>query len=349
MKKPTNPIDRSSKEKFERQIIAASQKGEKDYTFNVQHDPCKPAEFWFQESNEGLILFVVFYTMACRWSQCLGCNLPSKMSVTHIDFISIMAQVDDLFSNPTILAQKDAIRKVIISNNGSVLDEVTFSSTALMYLIAKLNIHLVNMSVLSIETRPEFVDLAELEFIDRALKEGDTPGELEVCIGFEAFDDNIRNNFFRKGLPLETFEELVAKIAPYKYHLKCYFMLKPVPGISDAQAVEDIHQAIDYLADMGQKHDVNINMHLNPTYVATGTVLEKEFKKGNYSPPLLLDVARAARKARDKNISVFLGLSDEGLAVPGGSFIRDGDEPLVQELERFNRTGDYSLLDKLCP
>ena len=348
MKKNILSNDNSANEQFERQVITGSEKGKKLYSFNSQHDKTTPAQFWFQESNQGLVLFVVFYTLACRWSQCLSCNLPSKMSPHHIDFKAIMAQVDHIFNTAEIMKKSDAIKKVIISNNGSVLDEATFSSSALMYLMARLNHHLPNMSVLSIETRPEFVDLEELEFLDRSLKEGETPTELELCIGFEAFDDRIRNDYFNKGLPLETFEALVKKIAPYKYGLKCYFMQKPVPGITDKLAIEDIQRAIDYLSAIQKEYGIRINMHLNPTFVAKGTILEDEFRKGNYSPPDLLDVAAAARHARDKNISVFIGLFDEGLAVTGGSFIKKGDEEIIARLEEFNRSGNFNILDNLC-
>lgn len=348
MKEKISSMDKSSSEKFERQVVTGSEKGQKLYSFNDQHDKTKPAQFWFQESHEGLVLFLVFYTLACRWSQCAGCNLPSKMSPHHIDFKSIMAQVDHIFNTTDIMERSRAIKKVIVSNNGSVLDEATFSSCALMYLMARLNHHLPNMSVLSIETRPEYVDLEELEFLSRALKEGKTPTELEICIGFEAFDDRVRNDIFNKGLSLETFEELVKKIAPYRYGLKCYFMQKPVPGITDKEAIEDIRGAIDYLSSIQKEHDIRINMHLNPTFVAKGTLLEEAFKKGNYSPPDLLDVAEAARHARDKNISVFIGLFDEGLAAEGGSFIKEGDEEAIARIEDFNRSGNFNILDNLC-
>jgi uncharacterized Fe-S cluster-containing MiaB family protein len=65
-----------------------------------------------------------------------------------------------------------------------------------------------------------------------------------------------------------------------------------------------------------------------------------------YEPPKLSDVVRAARHARGKGISVFIGLSDEGLAAPGGTFLREGDEPLVRALEEFNRTQDFGILDQ---
>jgi len=331
-----------------KQILEGTQKAGKFYTFDEAHDEKLPAQMWFQESEEGLVLFLVFYTQACRWSRCLGCNLPSKMSCDHVSYKSLLDQIDYVFRDREVTERRENIRKVILSNNGSILDEETFSSTALMYLMAQLNLHLPNLALLSVETRVEYVDMAELELISRALAEGDTPTQLEIAIGFEAFDDHIRNEIFNKGLSLETFEDFLEKMASYGYRLKCYFMQKPVPGITDAEAVTDIQNAIDYLSQMAVQYDIGINMHLNPTYVATGTMIEEAFKKGEYAPPLLWDVAKAVCHAKSKPLSVFIGLFDEGLAVEGGSFLREGDAEFVEELERFNRTQDYDILDKIC-
>lgn len=329
------------------QIIEASEKSGKTYSFDEKHDENIPAQMWFQNSDEGLVLFIVFYSQACRWSRCLGCNLPSKVSQFHVSYKALIAQINYVFSDPEVVEQRKEIRKVIISNNGSVLDQETFSSTALMYLMAQLNLHLPNLAVLSIETRPEYVDVEELEFLARALKEGDTPTELELAIGFEAFDGYIRNDVFFKGLRLVVFENFIKKVAHYKYRIKCYFMQKPVPGMTDEEAVHDIKKAIDYLKRISEKYGVKINMHLNPTYVAFGTPLEQSFKKGEYIPPKLIDVAKAVMHAKGKSISIFVGLYDEGLAVEGGSFIRPGDEEIVKKLEEFNKSQDFSILSKI--
>lgn len=336
-----------SKDAIVKQIKFGSEKAQKTYGFDEAHDKTRPAQMWFQESNEGLILFVVFFSQACRWSRCLGCNLPMLTTTEHISYKYLMAQIDHVIKDPEVVKQKNEINKVIISNNGSILDEGTFSSTALMYLIAQLNLHLPNLAILSMETRPEYVDVEELEFISRALAEGDTSTLLEITIGFEAFDNHVRNTVFDKGLSLEAFEGLVQKMAPYKFHLKCYFMQKPVPGISGEEAIKDIHKAIDYLSEVSEKYGIEVNIHLNPTYVAKGTELETAYHKGEYSPPDLPEVARAAVYAADKRVSIFIGLSDEGLAVEGGSFIRNGDEPIVEQLELFNRTQDYRIIEKI--
>ena len=334
-------------EKAIEQIKKGSEKGHKTYTFNDSHDENQIAQMWFQESEEGLVLFVVFYTLACRWSRCLGCNLPSMVSSRHISYKSIINQIDNLFKKTKVEKKKNEIKKIIVSNNGSILDEDTFSSTALMYLLAQVNLNLPNLNVFAMETRAEYVEEAELEFIARALKEGEQETRLEIIIGFEAFDDNIRNNVFDKGLSLEVFEKFVERLSPFGFELKCYFMLKPVPGMTDEEAVSDIINSIDYLSRISEKYNVTINMHLNPTYVATGTLLEESFKKGDYQPPFLKDLIRTVLYSKDKRLSVFMGLSDEGLALEGGSFVREGEEQIIEELEKFNQTGDYSILEAL--
>jgi len=329
-------------------ILERSHEAGKTYAFDEQHDNRRPAQMWFQESDQGLILFVVFYTQACRWSKCLGCNLPSKSSQFHVDYKSLIAQVDFVFSDPDVVERRLSIRKVIVSNNGSVLDQETFSSTALMYLMGKINLTLPNIHTLTLETRPEYVDLAELEFLKRAIAEGDTATRLELAVGFEAYDEHIRNDVFMKGLSLEKFEAFVAHLAPFDYAVKCYLMQKPVPEMTDVEAIEDVHRAIDYLGRVGGQYGVRINVHLNPTYAAHDTPLGEGLRRGEYVPPYLADVARAALHARGKGLSIFIGLYDEGLAAPGGSFVREGDDALVELLEQFNRSQDFTLLEGVC-
>jgi radical SAM enzyme (TIGR01210 family) len=333
-----------NEEPLEASIAKVTRTADKTYGFDDAHDSAWPAQVWFQDAAEGLVLFVVFYTQACRWSRCLGCNLPSLMSEHHVPFDKVMLQVDHLLARMDVVARAGEVRKVIVSNNGSVLDEATFSSTALIYLIAKAKLHFPNLRVLSMETRPEFVDLAELEFMKRTLGEGAIPTQLELAIGFEAFDERIRNDVFNKGLSLAVFEKLVAEMAPYGFGLKCYFMQKPVPGMTDAEAVEDVCAGLRYLAGLSSRHGVRISMHLNPTYAATGTRLAAEFSAGRYEPPRLADVARAVLAAEGSGVTVFVGLSDEGLAVPGGSFVRAGDERLLAALADYNRTQDFAAL-----
>jgi len=64
-------------------------------------------------------------------------------------------------------------------------------------------------------------------------------------------------------------------------------------------------------------------------------------------PPTLHNLAKAAKQGEGKRISIFIGLYDEGLAVEGGSFIREGEDSLIKTLEDFNKIGDFKVLDLL--
>lgn len=311
--------------------------------FNDGHDPNKILQHWFQESADGLTLFVVFFTQACRYGRCIGCNLYMQQSSRPVNFRCLMNQVDSLFFLPDIMERAERIEKVIVSNNGSMLDDRTFSSTALMYLIAQLSRHFRHAKILSLETRPEYVDDAELTFLERAIDDA-VFNQVEIAVGLEAFCDDIRNEMLGKGLSLVSFENCVRKIATHGLRLKCYFMFQPVPGVDTDQAISDLREAIVYLTDVSQEFSLPINLHVNPTYVARDTKLHEAFLEGTYEPPHLSDVAHAIATAEGSPLTIFVGLYDEGLACEGGSFIRPGDEELMARLNTFNHTQNYGLL-----
>jgi len=271
-----------------------------------------------------------------------------------------MKQIDSVFNNILDDVDKSEISKFIVSNNGSVLDEHTFSTSALIYLIAKINLECPNVKVVSLETRPEHVEVEELEVLCRALSEGNSPTALELAIGVEAFDDRIRNEIFNKGLNLDKIDKLTQMMAEVneRFHLrypgkksklmlKTYFMLKPIPQLSEEDAIQDIQNGIEYLSILSDKYSIDVNMHLNPTYVAKGTLLEKEFRNGSFSPPMLQSVRKAVLNGKDKGITIFVGTNDENLAVEGGSFVnrdRKEDVELIEKLEIFNISQDYHKL-----
>lgn len=334
----------------EAQIMRGLHAAKKTHGFDDAHDPKKPITHFFQETHEGLVLFVIFFTQSCRWMRCAGCTLPSTSALRHIDFGDIMDQTHSIFTEPEVLARANDIQKVIVSNQGSVLDEETFPTSALIHFVAKCNKHLPNMRVLTLESRPEYVDDIELDILARALEEGKTLTTLEIAVGVEVFDNDIRNLVFGKGLRLKTLDELVERLAKHGFRLKCYFMFKPVVDahMTREQAINDIHEAIRYLSDLVDRiPGSTISIHLNPTYAARGTPLATAFLEHKYTPPHLIDVVHAVRFGNGRGIPIFIGMNDEDLAVEGGSFIRPGDEDLLPIIHQFNKTQDYSLFTHL--
>ncbi len=336
------------RKEIEKEIERGLHASHKTHTFDNDHDPTKPISYFFQDTHEGLVLFIIFYTQACRWMRCIGCTLPSTSSLHHIPLDQIMRQTHWIFKQPDVVERKHLIKKVIASNQGSMFDEETFSTTALIHFIAKCNALLPNMEILTLESRPEYVEEMELDVIARALNEGQTPSTLEIAVGLEVFDEDIRQQVFGKGLPLRKLEHLVEMLSRHHFRVKCYFMFKPVPNMTEDEAVKDVEQAIHYLSDLtARTKNAEISLHLNPTYVTAGTPMETAFQNGSYTPPHLTNVIRAIKTGEHLGIPIFVGLNEEGLAVEGGSFIRPGDDHLIQLIEQFNRTQDYSVFAQL--
>ena len=325
-------------------LVDSTRKVGKTYAFNDAHDPTLPADSWFQETAEGPAFFLILYTQACLWTICTGCNLPSLGSREPVSAEDIERQVDYVFKSLLSPERATGLGKFILSNNGSVLDERTFPTEALAYFVREMAARCPNVKVLTLESRAEYIDASELELLDKILREALPGAVVELAVGFEAFDDGVRNKVFRKGLTLKNFEDTVALCARHGFKMKAYFMLKPVVGMTEEAAVADVARGVEYLDGLAGKYGVAINMHLNATYVAKGTTLEADFRAGRYAPPLLESLRRSALAAKGKKISLYLGLYDENQAVAGGSFIRPGDEALLARLQDFNRTHDFELL-----
>ncbi len=328
--------------------------------FNEAHPRNRPVTYFFQESTDGLVLFVVLYTMACRYGQCRGCNLVFSASQYPVRHRDLFAQINWIFDQADVQANAGRIEKVIFSNQGSVLDQVTLPGTVLMYFVGMMNDHFPRVKIFCPETRISFIDSHEIGMLRNALLQerhlwDSTKAELEFAIGMEAFDPEIRR-WYDKGFHRSEFQIMLerhARPARDTVRIKIHFMQKPIV-MSDEDAVRDVMNGIDYLAEQATAHGVRINMHLNPTYAARHTFLEEKLYAGDWDPPKLEDVIRAVLHAKGKNITVFVGLNDEGMAVTRrpdgtpvqGTCLRPEHEHLHVAIEQFNKTGDFTVLER---
>ena len=99
--------------------------------------------------------------------------------------------------------------------------------------------------MLTIETRPEHVDFEELEFIARALKESEGETKLEIAIGFEAFDDDIRNMRSADNRGVLVREEVMDA-----FGLRFLAMTVRVDGATEAEALDRARE--DWARTLGE-------------------------------------------------------------------------------------------------
>jgi radical SAM enzyme (TIGR01210 family) len=334
------------------------------------HDPEKPIFTWFQDTPIGKELFVVFYTQKCEWSRCSFCTLPSESSTKLVHKDAIRAQCDYVFENLNSW-QKKSIKRIFLSNNGSMLNQEIVSSESLSYICQIAYKELPNLEIICLETRFDTVEEWELEdhledyasMHDIYIKEhriAKEPAQLQISAGYETQDTHLRNNVLCKGYSEEevvSFFELCKTVTDKHNQDNSrqvqilsdeYVMLKPAVGMTDEEAEIESFQTIAHLAALGEKYNVPVSIRLNPTFVAKGSELYDEFQKGKYTPPELKSVVNVLKMCHENgiNIPIFVGLNEEGLSIDqSATFLRKPDDyKHMNALVKFNKDQDYEKL-----
>lgn len=277
----------------------------------------EPMEFWFYNSLLGKSLFLVLYTPKCRYAKCSGCNLPDLSSQDKTTSPSaVFTQVDNVLQESISRGEKDSVKEIILSNNGNLFDIKTMPTLSLLYTINALIEELPELQKIIIESRIEYLNDHQLKTINEVLSAHEERNvQIEVALGFEIFDDEKRNGYYKKGFYKSHLEKLMPLFSKYDVSLKFYMMYKSIPQMSTAEAIIDINNAAQYASELETEHGVQINIHINPTYVAVGTDLEEEFKKGNYTPPGPHEINELCDElSLFDNISYYISLNDEGLS-----------------------------------
>jgi radical SAM enzyme (TIGR01210 family) len=302
-------------------------------------DADRPVSVWLDREPVGLRLFIVHYTQLCGYKVCAGCALPDVSARSFIGPHQIIAQTNYAYQTLLTPAEKTSIRTIILSNNGSVFDEPTFPEAARLHAVVTAASELSGLKLVSLETRTQYLNSANLSGVQNALRQVRKDVAYEAAIGVEIFDETLRNRHMQKGLSTKALERAAELLAAHGGGLRCYFMLKPLPEMTEAAALEDIERGMDYLEGLAQRFALPVTMHLNPTYAAVGTNLEKAFREGRYTPPDLRQLeAMLVRRGGSGRLRLVLGLNDEGLSVQGGSFDSPENADVIERLRRLNRT-----------
>lgn len=282
-----------------------------------------PILFWFYKSLLGKSLFLVLYSPKCRYKTekggCAGCNLPTvSSSSTVLNDADIKAQIDNTLSESISSYEKSAIKEIVLSNNGSILDPQTISKETLEYVIEKTILNLPNIKKIILETRiDDYTDFKQLKEISTLIKSYNQDISLELAIGFEIFDDNFRNGYYKKGLEKSIIEKKIKVLSSTDISLKIYMMYKALPDkyMNIDESIEDINLASQYFSKLVKLHNVKINLHISPTYLATGTQLYKDYKDGLYTPLNTKDIEKLFNNLDIyPELSYYISMNDEGLA-----------------------------------
>jgi hypothetical protein len=298
----------------------------------------RPHYFLLRPFLADLDLLVILNTKRCRY-RCKFCNLPAKSSAIEISAEQIAEQF--LYVCREIKHALSVIDRITLSNDGSVLDADTLPLSALETIV-RCSSRIRSARRLVLESRLEFASsdlIRHLQEIARHLS-------LDILTGFETRDEQIREKFLAKRETIEQFERGLDQIARTRVSLTAYVLLKPSPSMTDEAAVQEANRSITYLHEQTECRGIPLTVRLNPMYAARGTPwAAMATKDGRFAPPRLTDVLTVAQGARDRGIRIYIGLSTEGLAFSGGTYMarEDFSRNLLRQAKRFNRAGADDL------
>ncbi len=282
-------------------------------------------------------LAVLFNSKRCRYS-CDFCALPHKSSAKPVSGEDLRSQFR--FVIHEVRHALGLIDRLTIANEGSVFDPATFPLDSLLEIAASAR-KLPNVRRVVFESRLEFVNDENLLASRAACQK-----TINVLTGFETLNEQVRDEVLGKQEPIDTFLHGLDVLEAAGAELTAYVLFKPVPTMSDDEAIQEARDSIAYLVAESAKRSIDLTIRLNPMYAARGTPWRKAAENASelYQPPRLSDVLGLARESADAGAKIYIGLTSEGLA--DESYTYRAREDFASSLLRqaiLHNTGQLSL------
>jgi archaeosine synthase beta-subunit len=296
---------------------------------------------YFANGSIGHSLAMVLPTRACKYARakhggCSFCTLPSDNPLNPTD------EQLKLLPNRTLeifLKKKQEypdLDAVKFYTSGSFLDPWELPLNVRSGI---LKIFDPIVSEIVIETRNEYVIRKHLDHVVESI----LPEKVIVAIGQESTDDEINSRANNKGHKLSQFRRAVKLLKSYNFKVKAYILLKPI-FLSEAASIQDALLAAKRMFNLGVD-----GISINPCYIGKGTLMEKLFRKGTYSPPWLWSVAQVTEKIKNMVGDNVIVICDPVAAGkdrgPRNCGVCDGE--FREILKQFSGTQKLSYLKKL--
>ena len=303
---------------------------------------------WVQ-GRQGLRLMVILRAPGCVFARrnkggCTNCGFWQHLTTNGqpVTAANFQAQLEHaLAQHPE---QLDQVAELDLFCSGSFFCDQEVLPEARVALLGAALPALPALRHVVAESRPEYINQENLRQARAALG---AEASLEVGIGLESANAEIREQRIRKGFTLDDFEGAAALLAREGIGLGIYLLLKP-RGTTEEEAVEDVKASGRYLLGLRRRlPGLSMRVALGPTFVPRGTLLHQDLLAGQYVPPSLWSVVRVVRDLAP-HFPIRVGLSHEGLPadhLPAGCERCTGG--LRQAIARFNQTQDCGILDHL--
>jgi len=185
----------------------------------------------------GRRVIVVLQGFPCSWGKCSFCPFYLEQSASLRE---ILERDREIVAKAMELAREVRADRITVFNGGSFFE--------LPLAVVEMLKPLARGRVLDIETRPEFLSISSVSTILRILE----PSRLVVRVGLEVFDERIRNEVLRKGIPQSEIhrlhklrESLRATGAPVEIVAYVLFGIEGVPENEVIKSVREFNSMFD--------------------------------------------------------------------------------------------------------
>lgn len=227
---------------------------------------------------------------------------------------------------------------VCLYNDGSLLNPEETSTDAVLAMGREVA-SWPGATTLVIESRAEFVTKESITSLTAAIY----PMNLQVAIGYESSNEDVRNIAINKGLSQDLFERAVEAILETGAAFRPLVLVKP-PFLTEREAVDDCLETIQYLKTLNP-----IQIDLETMTVEDGTLVHALWHHGHYRPPRLWSLVEIVLRAKFDKVYVSpFTYSVEALDIPRNCGNCD-DKVTVSLINHYNPSFDRgTIADLTC-
>ncbi|MEE3192641.1 MAG: archaeosine biosynthesis radical SAM protein RaSEA [Candidatus Thermoplasmatota archaeon] len=227
----------------------------------------------------------ILRTRGCYWSIREGCAMCGYFNDTVPGGVSTEAL---LAQWAQVIPHLTGKRYAKIYTSGSFLDPTEVPLDFAIQAMAEM--HAAGVEKVLVESLPEFVHARHMDY-------GAAPA-LEVAIGLESATSLVLDKCVNKRMKWDGFMRSCANARDVGASVKAYVLLKP-PFLNEAQAIDDAVSSVKQAASHVDK------ISINPVNVQRHTVVERLWKRGEWSAPWLWSVAEVLHRTADCDVRVY--------------------------------------------
>ncbi|MCK5397493.1 MAG: archaeosine biosynthesis radical SAM protein RaSEA [Thermoplasmata archaeon] len=294
-------------------------------------DPERPVAAWSEKDllDDKIVdaFVVIFRSPGCYWSKQSGC----LMCGYNNDCLSTVTP-ENLITQFQKAMEKYAGQKYFkLYTSGSFFDQNEIGIQAQEKILAMVG---ERAKKILVESRPEFVNQKALDRVFASVE------KLEIAIGLETANDDIRCKSINKGFKFADFERAAKLARKNGARIRTYLILKP-PYITESEAIADTLESIKIA---GPLSDV---ISVNPMNIQNYTVVEGLWKKSLYRPPWLWSLVEVLKKANELTDVRVISAPSGGGSRRGVHNCRKCDKEILAKVDEFSLNQDADVFNGL--